>query len=157
MDGPIPQQGWGSWITTGSGLDMFSLHFVAYFSKCHPCRVLGGSCFPGVWDFLVIHTMRGVWGSCRSFGIRQGLQRRLLWNRYREYPPVRSPVLPWEYLPPHHTHATFCYFSINLVSQGQMGIPLSLGGTCTSTVAMVFLVMYSFLNVLILSLIPHIH
>ena len=40
-------------LASGYGLDRFSLPLVGYFSYCHPSGVLGGSCFSGIWEFLV--------------------------------------------------------------------------------------------------------
>jgi hypothetical protein len=47
-----PSLYWGPWLTSKYGLYRFSLPFVGYFN-CHPHGILGGSCFPGIWDFLV--------------------------------------------------------------------------------------------------------
>ena len=49
---PLPQP--ELCLTSEYGLYRFSLPFVGHFSYCHPCWDLRTSCFPGIWDFLVL-------------------------------------------------------------------------------------------------------
>jgi hypothetical protein len=51
VSGPTPQL--GQCLSNGGGLYRLYLPFVGYFSYCHLLWVLGASCFPGIWDFLV--------------------------------------------------------------------------------------------------------
>jgi hypothetical protein len=49
-----PSLHWGPCLSTGGGLFRFYLPSFGYFGKCHPHCILGASCMPVVWDFLVI-------------------------------------------------------------------------------------------------------
>lgn len=108
-------------LSTGYGLFRFHLPFVEYFNKCHLHFVLGNSCFPGIWNFLMAtHS-----SPCLSATDFHSISQSSLYTSPTSPPiPDPAPLFPsHSYLPPRPLPLSiyllwlFCsYYSVLLSS-----------------------------------------